>query len=261
MFRYCVLSIPRTGSTWLTNGIGFAYHRFANYVNLHEFFTPFTNQFSRYQLDNNNMIKEFTELNPYEVLNPTDFINSRMDLLLSGDINQPLVLKYMYWTRNFNETNDLDNLQKIQNHKIIIVNLVRDEFESALSSIMSQLTGINHRWQNPKGQYWSTSNGEKTEIDISRMNVCALDFQATYFQMKQANIEKQKIADLLGCTTVNYNNLRFECIDKKIPFQQMSFQQMALSRKLYDIGYSEIIKNYDELLEIRHAVDSKWTLQ
>jgi hypothetical protein len=251
-----VLSIPRTGSTWLTNGIGNTYHRFANYVNLHEFFTPFTRINSRYNLDDNNFIKEFVETEPYEILNPTDFINSRMDILLNGNINQPLVLKYMYWTRNFNETNDLNNLQKIQNHKIIIVNLVRDEFESALSSIMAQITGINHRWQNTKGEYWSTSNGEKTKIDISSINVCALDFQATYFQMKQANIEKQKIADLLGCTTVNYNNLRFDCIDKKIPFQNFTH-----SRKLYDIEYSEIIKNYDELLEIQHTIDSKWTLQ
>lgn len=254
MFRYCVLSIPRTGSTWLTNGIGHTYHRFKNYINLHEFCTPFTRINSRYKLDDNNIIKEFFETEPYEVLNPTNFVNSRVDILLKGDINQPLVLKYMYMTRPLKETNDLDNLQRIKDHKIIIVNLVRDTFDSTISAAVAGLTGINHKWETAKGEYWSTSNGEKTKINIPNIIVPALDFKAAYFQMKQANIEKQKMADLLGCTTINYNNLRFDCINNKIPFQNYTH-----SRKVYDVDYSEIIKNYDQLLEIKERVDNMFS--
>lgn len=251
MFRYCVLSIPRTGSTWLTNGIGYTYHRFKNYINLHEFITPFTRVYSRYELDENNIITEFTEVAPYEVSNPSNFVNSRLDILLKGDVNQPLVLKYMYMTRPLKETNDLDNLQRIQDHKIIIVNLIRDTFDSTISSAVAGLTGIHHKWETDKGEFWSTTKGTIPKINIPNIIVPALDFKATYFQMKQADNEKQKMAELLGCIMVNYNNLRFDCINNKIPFQNFTH-----SRKVYDVDYREIIQNYDQLLEIKEQVDN-----
>ena len=32
--RYCILSIPRTGSTWLNSGIGYCFSNLENYINL-----------------------------------------------------------------------------------------------------------------------------------------------------------------------------------------------------------------------------------
>ena len=95
--RYCVLGIPRTGSTWLINGIGHCFSRLKNYVNLHEFFTPFADS-HHYTIDDNKMIchqKEITD--DIEIDDVNEFNKSRMDFLLKGNIKQPLMVKYMYW--------------------------------------------------------------------------------------------------------------------------------------------------------------------
>jgi len=252
MLRYCVLSIPRTGSTWLYNGIGHIAFPYKNYINLHEFFTPFTRSFVKYELDDDNNIIEILEKTRIDVINLPDFMNYRMDLFLKGDPKQPLVFKYMYWSRDGFDISDIDNLKKIQNHNVEIINLNRNVFDSVISALTSSQTGNNHRWNTAKdGEWWSTVNGRQTTIDIPEINIPEADFEASYMQYIMAYREKQKLSDELGFKTVNYNSMRKDCIKNKIPFQLLSH-----NRKLYDIDYDQIIENYDNLLEIKEKVNA-----
>jgi len=252
MFRYCVLSIPRTGSTWLNSGIGYTYCRIKNYINLNEFFTPFVNKYVRYELNNDQMIIGVKEDNPIEVSDVTQFINDRAAILFSGNNRQPLVLKYMYWPFDGYEIEDLKILEKMQAHNITIVNINRDPFDSAISLMAAKQTGIIHRWNTSStGEWWTTTEGRSPTITISDITMSVLDFEAAYVQTLIANQEKEKIANLLGCITVNYNRLRLDCTKNKIPFQLISH-----SKKLYDIDYSKLITNYDELLEIKNKVET-----
>jgi hypothetical protein len=251
MLRYCILSIPRSGSTWLLTGINHVTYPFKNSINLHEFFTPFTRPFVRYELDDINNIIEVVEKTRIDVINLSDFIDSRMDIFLKGDSKQPLVFKYMYWSRNEFNITDIDNLKKIQNHNVTIINLNRNVFDSTISALSSGMTGNNHRWNTPKdGEWWSTVNGRSITIDISKIIIPEVDFEATYMQFIMAYREKQKLSDELGCKTINYESLRTDCIKNKIPFQILSH-----SKKLYDIGYNQIIENYDKLLEIKEKIN------
>jgi len=90
MFRYCVLSTPRTGSTWLNTGIGHSYCTIKNYINLNEFFIPFSNECARYELNKDQIIIRVNEDKPIEMSDVNQFINDRTNILLSGDNRQPL---------------------------------------------------------------------------------------------------------------------------------------------------------------------------
>ena len=65
--------------------------------------------------------------------------------------------------------------------------------------------------------------------------------------------EKQKIADQLQCITIKYSSLQMDCIKNKIPFPI----GLSHSKKLYgEVMYDQIIKNYDQLLEIKQDIDN-----
>ena len=253
MHRFCVLSIPRTGSTWLTNGIGNTCSYFKNFINLGEFFTPLGNSKTSYHLNEEGMINYVTEEEVIKEPNFTDFISRRLDKILKGNTSQPLVLKYMYWTRFDTDTNDLENLQKIKNHNIKIININRNTFDSTISMLVSETTGINHRWINPQREWWTTTAGPVDEIPTPKITLSPLDFEITYLQFVQNNLEKERMANLLDCVTVNYDSLRMDCYKNKIPFQSVS-----RSKKIYDVDYNTIVENYDELLDIKNKLDATW---
>ena len=251
--RYCVLSIPRTGSTWLVNDIGHCFSRLKNYIHLGEFFTPFVDD-KHYKLDDNKMIclsKEITD--KFEICDFNEFNQSRMDILLKGNIKQPLVLKYMYWYRDSLDLkyNDLENLKKIQNHNIKIVNINRNVFESCISYCVANISGIYHKFEfNMNTWYHTDSAGRVPEITQPTIIVDNTDFEIIYMEFITAAIYKQKMADALNCMTVNYNILKKDCFNNKIPLRSISN-----SKKLYDEDYSSIITNYNQLLETKEKVE------
>jgi hypothetical protein len=254
--RYCILSTPRTGSTWLNNGIGYCFQKLKNYINLNEFFTPFINN-NHYSLDNNNMIYHAIEIKEsFEIADINEFNEFRMNILLNGNIKQPLILKYMYWPYEGVKYNDLDNLKKIQNHNITIINLNRDTFESAVSFCVAKYTGIAHKYTDATGLTWfQTSRGRLTEIPDKKITVDNNDFEIIYMQCIDAFLQKQKMAEQLNCVTVQYSSLRINCFNNKIPFQSISHL-----KKLYNEDYSSIITNYDQLIETRDKINKMMNL-
>ena len=250
--RYCVLSIPRTGSTWLVNDIGHCFSILKNYIHLNEFFTPFVYD-KHYKLDDNKMIyhsKEITD--KFEVCDFNEFNDSRMDILLNGNIKQPLVLKYMYWSREVLNLkyNDLENLKKIQNHNIKIININRNVFESCISYCVATTSGISHKYEDNMISWYHTDLGRVLEIVQPKIIIDNTDFEIIYMEFIAAFIRKQKMADELNCITVNYNTLKRDCFNNKIPFQLISG-----SKKLYNEDYSSIITNYNQLLETKEKVE------
>jgi hypothetical protein len=152
MIRYCVLSLPRTGSTWLLEGI--ASHLSStypdkNFINLGEFFTPSINlhkseMYTKYYVDKDKLIKKIKQddivlENSEHVVS---FINKRLDILLDGSEQQSMILKYMYSNYVDKRINDLENLTKIKNHNFTIVNINRDPFESTVSVLVSKKTNF-----------------------------------------------------------------------------------------------------------------------
>jgi len=251
MTRYCVLSIPRTGSTWMVNDVGRHYSTLKNYITLNEYFTPFMKDNVCYHLDENNMIYSTIEKDHIEISDVNEFRNKRLDILLKGDKNQPLIIKYMYWSHAVPENSDLENLQKIKDHNITIVNINRNPFESTISLLISKRTGVTHHWDTESESWYSTEAGRQTEISVTKVSIRPSDFEGLYTSFLIAYNDKLKLVDNLGCITVNYNTLESDCLNNNIPLEVNPH-----SKKLYDIPYSEIIQNYEELLEIKHKIDS-----
>jgi hypothetical protein len=250
--RYCVLSIPRTGSTWLVNDIGRSFSGLKNYIHLGEFFTPFVDD-KHYKLDDNKMIyhsKEITD--KFQVCDFNEFNESRMDLLLNGYIKQPLVVKYMYWSREVFglKSIDLENLKRIQNHNIKIININRNVFESCISYCAAKTSGISHRFEYSMTAWYQTDLGRVPEIVQPKIIIDNTDFELTYMEFIAGFIHKQKMADELNCVTVNYNTLKRDCFNNKIPFQSISH-----TKKLYNEDYNSIITNYNQLLETKEKVE------
>jgi len=258
MSRYCVLSIPRTGSTWLTEGIysSLLYDSLnENVTNLGEFFTlhPIQGRASfahriKYVLDEEAMIRKQIQSIPWpENLGHSleTLMKKRLTTLLAGDKNQPVVLKYMYWTpRDSEKINDLENFTKIKNHNFTIVNINRDPFESTVSVLVSKKTNFWIRTTE-----WNTKNIRL--LTKSSITLSPEDVKSTYLEYVRVSKEKQKLADALNCVNVNYESLKSDCIVNQIPFEEKN-----LSKKVYNISYDEIITNYNELLEIKNQVDN-----
>jgi len=247
MTRYCVLSIPRTGSTWLTEGIYgslLSNNLNKNVINLGEFFTSPSalgglSMRTKYVLDE-GMIKRRLQptTNTEKLLE--DFINERLSTLLDGDNTQPVILKYMYWSRLSEKINDLDNLTKIKNHNFTVVNINRDQFESTISFLVGKKTNF---WI--KSTLWNNKNIKP--VTKSSITFSLEDFKSNYEIFLGVAKEKQKIADSLDCINVNYESLVEDCATKQIPFKEDN-----TCKKVYDIDYNEIITNYNELLEIKN---------
>lgn len=251
MSRYCILATPRTGSTWLNTGIGYTCARFKNFINLSEFFSPFIDTYSRYELDANQMIRVTKDTVESGISSVEEFLSARLALLLSGDPSQSLILKYMYWPHQGIVTSALDNLIKIKEHNITIVNIHRDPFDSSISMLTAAQTGFYHRWRTQTNEAYSTNHGVQASIDVPSLRLSESDFEILYMQMLMSVKEKLRIADCLKCPTINYSSLRMDCITHRLPFQILTH-----SKKLYDVDYSEIIQNYDQLLEIKQKVDN-----
>ena len=253
MIRYCVLSLPRTGSTWLLEGI--ASHLSStypdkNFINLGEFFTPSINlhkseMYTKYYVDKDKLIKKIKQddivlENSEHVVS---FINKRLDILLDGSEQQSMILKYMYSNYVDKRINDLENLTKIKNHNFTIVNINRDIFESTVSYLVSKQTNI---WI--KSTLWNNKNIES--VTNSSITIQPSYFKLVYNTFLQVSREKQKIADELKCVNLDYKSLVQDCITNKIPFEENNNCQ-----KLYDIDYNTIITNYDEILRLKVEID------
>ena len=254
MIRYCILSIPRSGSTWLLTGIGHMIRNLSNYINLQEFNVPSVEPHSRFELDDNNYIRKYIDDVPAEIIDPQGWHDNRVNLIHLSNPTQPCILKYMIWHsyRSVNY-NDFNNLKKIQDNNVVIINLDRDPFDCSISREVSEITGITHHWffnRSKDKEWWHTTNGPKDKIENPRVNVNVDDFKVNYMEYLMTYNLKQQIAADLKCKTIRFNNLREDCLLNKIPFHYHSH-----AAKLYDEDYSDIITNYKDLLEIRDEVN------
>ena len=249
MNRYCIFAIPRSGSNWLAASIGQVYHTLPNYVYLGEFFT-FHKVNEDYKLNKNNNIIQFINDNRLDDPNfMEEFKQRRLKILLEGNINQPLVLKNMYWKYPRTTHNYLKNLKKIQDHNIKILNLNRDPFDCAISIMVSDITGISHRYEIEPNNPILSSNNIQTELDVPKEGsifIDKLEFKMTYNRYMTAHKEKQKIADKLKLINIEYETLIADCFRNRIQVKINS-----VCKKLYDMDYSKIIQNYDDLLKIK----------
>jgi hypothetical protein len=253
MIRYCVLALPRTGSTWLHEGIAShlsSTYSDKNFINLGEFFTPSINlhkleMHTKYYVDKDNLIQKIKQddivlENSEHVVS---FINKRLDILLDGSEQQSMILKYMYSNYVDKRINDLENLTKIKNHNFIIVNINRDVFECTLSYLVSKQTNI---WI--KSTLW---DNKKIDLITPASVIIPLDyFKLTYITYLKISEEKQKLAENLCCVTVDYKTLVQDCNINKVPFEENNNCQ-----KLYDMDYNTIITNYDEILRLKAEID------
>lgn len=250
MNRYCVLSLPRTGSTWLLEGIAESIQPINidnNFINLGEFFTHFIyNKYIKYYVDASNVIRKVkqsdvvTENTAYI----TNLIENRLSILNLGNDKQSIVVKYMYANHVDNKINDLEILNKIQNHNFTVVNINRNPFTSAISYLIGRRTNVWIR----------STNWDCQHIDsIAKTNITAstMQFKVTYSAFLKLHQEKQQLANRLKCVTVNYESLVQDCLINNIPFNENNN-----CKKLYDVDYTTLITNYDELLNVKDEVDN-----
>jgi hypothetical protein len=249
--RYCVLSIPRTGSSWLLNGIAFNLYNVKNFINLDEFFTPFVDD-KHYEVNATGLICAFKEEKTIIEISKNDFINSRLDILSRGSKNQSVIIKYMYWPNQV--TDDIEHLKKIKEYGFKIVNINRDPFDSTISLLVAIDTGVAHHW-NTNNEYWySTINGKQKNIIAPNITLDTYKFEVLYTEFLLAYDTKQKMAEEIDCVTVNYQTLKSDCTSNMIPFNSTPGLL-----KLYDLPYSSMITNYDQLLTIKSKIDNSIT--
>jgi hypothetical protein len=252
MSRYCILSLPRTGSTWLLEGIAshlLSTYTDKNFINLGEFLTLSINEsdkYIKYYTDENKLIQQVKQLDkvPENSEYVLSFINKRLSILLDGTNQQSIILKYMYSNHVDHRINDLENLTKIKNHDFTIVNINRDPFESALSYLVSKQT---NNWI--KSTLWDNKNIES--VTASSVTIPINYFKITYNIFLRVSKEKQKVTDDLNCVSVNYKSLVQDCIANQIPFEENNNCQ-----KLYNIDYNSIVTNYDEILSLKSDNDN-----
>jgi len=251
MSKYCILSLPRTGSTWLSSAIGNALFISQNYINLGEFINPSARSDKIYKLED-GYIKEYNE--QLIIGNYNSFVNDRMDMIVNANKDQPTVLKYMYWPFRHPDVNYLGNLQQIVDHGYRIISLDRDLFDCAVSFTVMVATGVSHRWRNGIGKFKYTGDLVAGEVEkFETITLIEDDFKSYYLSYIIADKLKKELEAKANCSRVNYSNMGFDCFREKIPFGIHSY-----NIKLYDLPYDKLITNYSNLLEIKERIDKAY---
>jgi hypothetical protein len=239
MNRFCIITGPRSGSTWLELMIYEALkNKYNNTVRLGEFFNPGLQEHENYTSINGLIEQSATKSIT------SDFFKIRLNLLLDNSHSQPAVLRYFPQSYYYNY-NYTDLLNRIIDVNFRCITLYRNVLERALSWCLMETTKYIHKFSD---RY--TINDNNVIRSVKDLVEKAVYIDVKHFEVKlnqciedHSNIVAlQKISDAV---ILNYDTLINDCIINNIPIKEDIY-----IHKLRTTPNDKIISNYDELIKI-----------
>ena len=243
--RWCIISGPRSGSTWIEKSI---YNALViedqSAQRLQEIINPGVGLINTFRLLPNKKI-EFIENKRNFLSDKDQLLTFIKTIIIHGDNDQALTCR-VFPQNNFFSVDEYMNFFKILlNNNFHFINLERNLFDRAISFYMALETNLWHRVKTAQNQINLTSSpGKNPTVLIEPLSVNIPRFIENYKYLKKDAEIRKYIFTHLPCMNISYENLNEDIQKSMIPFL---VDDTFL--KTYDQTYQKMIKNYDELLE------------
>lgn len=238
--RWCILGTPRSGSTRFEVSIFEALPTLpkGRRVRLAEYLS------FEYALFHDTQEHIFMHL-PYDDPFRVNLRNRVEDLM----INRPeysFVLRIFFQDWMDIKIDYQSFLTTLQNNNFKFIKLEgRSQFDRTISWAMARSTGVWHR-KNVSGQEEYITKGDVSVITPrNKLTIDPVWFKTLLDDTKLYDFHLEKYASQLDHCVVNYDTMTEDCIKYGIPFRSGT-----LFTKTYDNNYSELIENYQELLDL-----------
>lgn len=232
--RWCIISGPRTGSTWLEHLI-WTYFKKENDKSVHLgeiLFPPISKQWF-YKLDENNYIIQKT--GGYLGNN---LYNDVVDLLKSSNVSQPIVLRVFTQAELYSKEQYIDFFHDLEKLGFKFISLNRNVFDRAVSLYFMEQSKIVHRWDDTNGYFYTNLDGQIVK-NISEQSAHIIDenkFHDAYNRCNDFINLQQEIVNHINHIKVNYETMIEDCLIEQIPHIQPTI------KKTYNESYSDKIE-------------------
>lgn len=230
--RWCIISGPRSGSTWLENSI---YEYLKAKDNIAQKLLEFIHLNNVMLLDSVNNIRIFEIENRH--LNSFDEkLQTAYRLIENANVKQSLTCR-VFNENYFTSSEYLDFFLHLQKYGFKFINLERDLLDRAISLYFAIETGV---WHRIKDSHLSTNTDTKLLVDLPKI----VDY---YLFMHKSYILRQQILNNLPHVVVNYKTSYQDLKLHNIPFKEDTNLQIL---KTYEKPYKDLIINYDEVINM-----------
>jgi hypothetical protein len=249
--RWCIISGARSGSTWLEEMIynGFPYKNYQ--IKLGEPLEHSDNYFKSSGHNHTVSLNEFGCLRlsrlPNQIFkNKSEYIDYLIDTFNKGNPTQDIVLKVFTQPWKYSEEEYLKFLSALKNLGFKFINLSRKITDRAVSWGVMEKSKVVHRWSHDNKNYVSTYQGlsdinDKISESLHFEPRIFLDYMNLTWQEDQL---KSKILKYFDHVDINYDTIVQDCHKHRIKINTKTKVQ-----KLYNMDYSRLISNYDELIK------------
>lgn len=247
--RWCIVSGPRTGSTWLERMI---YQYWKNIddstLNLDEILDSGVG--TTFPLDlnlNGNLQKIGT---PIEFVSVQHLMDRTIDLLQKGNKSQPLTMKVFTQWRHATDKQYLAFLKELQKLNFRFINLNRILFDKSLSYYFMMEKGVVHKFVEDNNIVYSTTQGTySNSINTDKVKIDFVLYEGWYKMLEGDVILQNDLCSQLPHNPVNYETMIEDCVWECIPHSispvNIPNSNPAKVAKVYEKNYKEMIVDED----------------
>lgn len=246
--RWCIIGGPRTGSTWLESLISSPLRSQHNFIQIAEFF-EYSNQFN-FKL---NLVNNLTLCQEPATTDKKDLFLTRLSMLQSSNIEQPIVMRLFVKPYNFPKLDYLKLVKELQNLNFNFMLIKRDILDRTLSWYIANETQIMHKSVVNGKTILSTQNKGRIEGDIAINNITVdVDkFKQLYSLILQEIPILNNLIKEFNIPIIHYNTLKQDLKAHKIQFGVSNLL------KLHTLPYCNFITNYDNIVDIANVLNKE----
>jgi hypothetical protein len=239
--RYCIISSPRSGSTW----IEFVVFENLKYKNmkpgrLGEFLHPGVAKREQFVLSENNQIIPGKK----ERVSDQELVNDRMSMILNGDRNQSLTMRLFPQSYSFEFIDYIEFVKKLESCNFKFISLYRDIFSRAISWAVMDQTSIVHLIKENGRHYHTTVQGLKEKTKIDPITICPEKFTELLLRVHRDDIDRKIISSAVDAIELNYDTISHDI--KQLGFVMYDTHMFPV----HELPYTKLITNYDQLLDL-----------
>lgn len=244
--RWCIVSGPRTGSTWLERMI-YQYWKSIddNAIRCDELCDIDIG--TKFPVELNNLGYLVKTENPIDCKSVRNLMERNLEYFKKANKNQPIVLKLFVQLLKANKDDYIFFLTELEKLGFKFINLNRILFDKSLSYYFMMTTKIVHRYTENNITFYSTTNSTNTnEVSTDKLEIDFYYFEGWYRMMEKDVQAQNEICEMFRSKTIpiNYETLLEDCLIEQVPHKFVNVI------KTYEENYKEKIeeKSWERLI-------------
>lgn len=241
--RWCIISGPRTGSTYLESMIHAYWKKLdPTAISLSEPLHPKVGLNYPFEINPEGFLIRASK--PIKKIRLFDLMQRVTDLILSANPDQPIVLRVFTQEEYYSEGQYFAFFAKLKSVGFKFISLDRDIFDQAMSLYFMETTGIVHRWADGQNDVLTNTEGEviKSEPDELLHDIDEDKFVELFNYCEKYKLLREKICNKLPHIKVNYATIIEDCKLGQIPHSNVGIKR-TYSKNYKDKVISESWKH------------------